>query len=215
MCNQVPSVTLQTAILMQIQEFVKNNIPFSIHDITRNLRDKTTKGEIEIPEVEVNGNSFHFNISHTKVKSHFEELWRTGVFDPDFYLNRQFNGMYFVYTATPVNISYNVDGISVTPQVQCSTGVPTTATTPNGSGNSTLIGPDEQFIWSKVERYLIGCKSRDVNPTLKQVQSAIKRRHSRCSLYSCEELKHLIEKQNYIITNHPNGNSKSKVICCQ
>ena len=116
MCNQVQSVTLQTAVLMQVKEFAQTNTPFSVHDITRTIRTKAAQGELEIPEVEVQGASFRFDIPHPKVKGIFEEMWKTGVFDPDFTLSRQFNGMYWLYTPAPVNGGASYAGVSVTPQ---------------------------------------------------------------------------------------------------
>src|ERR1035441_7849921 len=117
MCNkqQVPSVTLQSAVLMQVKAFAQNNTPFSVHDITRTIRQKTSQGELEIPEVEVQGASFRFDIPHPKVKALFDELWTSGVFDPDFSLSRKFNGMYFEYTPTSGNDPYTSTIPTTTP----------------------------------------------------------------------------------------------------
>jgi hypothetical protein len=60
MCNQVQSVTLQTAVLMTVKEFAQNSQTFSVHDITRTIRSKAAQGDLEIPEVEVAGASFRF-----------------------------------------------------------------------------------------------------------------------------------------------------------
>ena len=105
MCNNqnVPSVTLQSAVLLQVKEFVKNKQTFSVHDITRNIRSKASSGDLEIPETEVSGTSFKNDIPHAKVKNIFDNLWQTGVFDSEFTLSRLFNGTYFEYTPTLVN----------------------------------------------------------------------------------------------------------------
>ena len=116
MCKQVQSVTLQTAIFMQAKEFAASNVPFSVHDITRILRVKTAQGELEIPEVEVSGASFRFDIPHAKVKALFDELDRTSAFDADFTTTRTFNGMYFEYTPQLVgNVSASPAPASTTP----------------------------------------------------------------------------------------------------
>jgi hypothetical protein len=202
MCNQVQSVTLQTAVLMQVKEFAQNNTPFSVHDITRTIRSKTAQGELEIPEVEISGASFRFDIQHAKVKALFDELWRTGVFDPDFSLSRQFNGMYFQYTPSLIN-GGAVAGISVAPQAPLTAGVPTTSAT-----NATTLPSDVQ---SRVATYLTNCAGRNFRPSLKQVQSAIKRGNASTG-WSCEALRDYIEGLGYTVVDNPDSISKAQVV---
>src|SRR6185503_4576118 len=97
MCNTTDSVTLQTAVLKTVKDLASQNTTFSVHDITRKVRDQVNTGALEIPETKVQGTN-RFDIQHVKVKSLFDELWRNGVFDPDFSLTRNFNGTYFEYT---------------------------------------------------------------------------------------------------------------------
>lgn len=186
MCNQatnVPSVTLQTAVLMQVKEFAQSQQSFSVHDITRNIRSKTGSGEIEIPEVEVSGASFRYDIPHVKVKQNFDEMWRTGVFDPFFTLNRQFNGQYFVYTP------------SVASGAPAPTPVPVTAYVQTPSKTGTSSGKVSQSeVQTRVETYLDNCLDRNFRPTLKQVQSAIKRGNASTG-WTCGELSDLIENE--------------------
>lgn len=208
MCNQVQSVTLQTAVLMQVKEFANNNQQFSVHDITRTLRNKTAQGDLEIPEVEVSGASFRFNIEHAKVKALFDELWKTGVFDPDFTLSRQFNGTFWEYTPSAVNGGYA--GVSVTPAPQPTVlppgplpTAPVTATAPTGA-----LPVDIQ---SRVAVYLLNCKNRNFRPTLKQVQSAIKRGDASTG-YSCETLKSYITGNlGYNVIDDPEALSRAQV----
>lgn len=194
MCFQaknVPSVTLQTAVLMQVKDFANAQQTFSVFDITRTIREKTGNGDIEIPEVEVSGASFRFDIPHAKVKAIFDELWRTGVFDPLFTLNRNFNGTYFEYTpqiagnvsATPAP----VPTFAVTPSapVLSVSTAPTTTATSSGKPSRSDVTP-------RVKLYLDNCASRNFRPTLKQVQSAIKRGDVSTG-WTCDELSDLIE----------------------
>lgn len=183
--STLQSVTLQTAVLMQVKEFAAANIAFSVHDITREVRSKVNSGALEIPEVEVAGASFRFDIPHTKVKALFNELWETGVFDPDFALDRQFNGTYFEFTpkavsATPTTVPVTVN--SAVNVAQPPIVPPTTATNQN----------DKTAIKARIQLYLINCAARTIRPTLKQVQSAIKRGNVSTG-YSCDELKDIIE----------------------
>lgn len=203
MCNQVPSVTLQTAVLMQVKEFANNNQQFSVFDITRTLREKTSQGDLEIPEVEVSGASFRFDIPHAKVKGLFDELWRTGVFDPDFTLSRNFNGVYFEYIPSAVNQS-SYAGVSVNP-------TPTPAPVATPVAPSTPTGALPVDIQSRVATYLVNCRNRNFRPNLKQVQSAIKRGDASTG-YSCDVLKEYITKSlGYVIIDDPEALSRAQV----
>lgn len=208
MSNQIQSVTLQTAILMQVQEFAKANIPFSVHNITQEVRAKVNNGTLEIPEVEVTGASFRFDIPHTKVKSLFEELWRTGVFDPDFSLNRQFNGKYFEYTPTLTNSGLQTAS-SVPPSNYTSL-----VTAPQPSVTTTTVAPatpvTDSSVRSRIQTYLDNCENRNFRPTLKQVQSAIKRDVS--TGWSCEKIQDYIEGLGYSVVADPDSVSASQVV---
>jgi hypothetical protein len=210
---------------MQVKEFAQNSQQFSVHDITSALRNKTAQGDLEIPEVEVQGASFRFDIQHVKVKALFDELWRTGVFDPDFSLSRQFNGMYFQYTPSLVG-GGAVAGISVAPQVALSAGpaVAPVASATNANnvgqnwGNTTPVvqatvlhgKPTEVVIGDRVRIYLDNCVIRNFRPTLKQVQSAIKRDFS--TGWSCDDLKALVQKIGYTVVDNPDNVSKAQVV---
>ncbi len=206
MC-QVQSVTLQTAVLMQVKEFAQSNKQFSVHDITRTIRNKASQGELEIPEVEVSGASFRFDIPHAKVKALFDELWRTGVFDPEFTLDRKFNGVYFEYT--PSQQSYAGVSVSPTPtpapQSTTAVPVPTVAPAPAHVSKST------QDVGDRVKTYLTNCQSRNFRPSLKQVQSAIKR--DRSTGWSCEALKtYITGTLGYTVVDNPDNVSKAQVV---
>jgi len=198
MSNQsLQSVTLQTAVLMQVKEFAATSRAFSVHDITREVRQKVNQGVLEIPEVEVSGASFRFDIPHTKVKALFDELWHTGVFAPDFALNRNFNGMYFEYTPSPVS-TVQVSSFTVS-QPPVST---TTSTNPSSAVTADVGG--------RIASYLKNCESRNFRPTLKQVQSAIKRDVS--TGLSCEQIQDYIEGLGYDVTTDPEVLSASQVV---
>jgi len=211
MCNQVQSVTLQTAVLMQVKEFAQNNTPFSVHDITTAIRNKTAQGELEVPEVEVQGASFRFDVRHVKVKALFDELWRTGVFDPDFTITRSpqlVNNQYFLYTPSPINGGVAVVGISVAPQAPLTAGVPVSApSVPTAS----IFRPSRKEIMTRASIYLSNCAARNFRPSLKQVQSAIKRGDASTG-WSCEELQNLIETDlGYTVVDNPDNVSKAQV----
>jgi len=193
-------VTLQTAVLLQVKEFANNNQSFSVHDITREVRQKVNNGLLEIPEVEVSGASFRFDIPHAKVKALFDELWRAGTFAPDFALNRQFTGVYFQYTPVPVVQTTNV------PFVPAPTPVLSVAqpqVTPPASVSTGVVE-------DRIQKYLANCSSRNFQPTLKQVQSAIKRDVS--TGWSCEKIQDYIEGLGYSVTVDPEVVSASQVV---
>lgn len=209
MCNSnVPSITLQTAVLMQVQEFAQNSQTFSVHDITTVVRRKTASGELEIPEVEVVGSSFRFDIPHVKVKAIFDELWRTGVFDPFLTLRRQFNGTYFEYTPTQVAntctpvpaIPTNVNNVTLSPAPPVVPALKVTSPPPTSDDN----------VKNRIRTYLNNCVTRNYRPTLKQVQSAIKRAAS--TGWTCEQIGDFVEQDlGYTIVADPDFVSASQV----
>ena len=218
--NPVQTVTLQTAILQQVQEFANHLTVFSVHDITVAIRNKTTSGELEIPEVEVQGASFRFDIPHAKVKALFDELYRTGVFDPNYRLLRAFNGMYFEYTPqqltpapsttpastapvqSPVSAGFAMGGTTSPALSPVPTPSVTHATVPS------YISPNDAM---RVQLYLANCAKKNFRPILKGVQSAIKRNDVPCSC-SCSELKSYISTLGYKIVDDPEAVSKSQII---
>lgn len=172
------TVTLQTAVLMQVKEFASKQTTFSLHDITRSIRENTSNGGLEIPEVEVHGASFHFDIPHAKVRGIFEELWRNGVFDIDFKLNRQHNGTYFEYVAVG------------TPSVPAPAAVSLKPT------NAPIYYPT--LVDSKIKNYLENCKGKTKSPTMKEIQSSLKVKG-----YTCEQISNTVKKLGYAITEVP------------
>lgn len=216
MCNKcstsVPSVSLQTAVLLVVREFANSNKPFSIHDITRTVRTKAFNGELEIPESVIAGTN-RYDIPHTKIKALFDDLWRTGVFDPEFTLNRQFiNNTYFEYTPTSVNGAY---ATTPTPPVQViSVSAPVQPNAPSVTPSQVavpFVKPSKKDVSERVELYLDNCATRNFRPTLKQVQSAIKR-NNHSSGWTCEELQEIIEIDlGYDVVASPDYLSASQV----
>ena len=186
MSTQIPNVTLQTAVMMQVKDFASSNTPFSVHDITRTIRKKVYNNELEIPEVTVTGTSYRFDIPHAKVKELFNELWQNGIFDPDFTLNRSFNGTYFEYSPTSTVGSTNVPLPSSVIQPS-TTLAPSKVITPTfNTGNSVTK--------NRIKNYLERCDKRGFNPTLKNVQSAIKR-GNKSTGWTCEMISKLIDDE--------------------
>lgn len=214
MSNQtsVPSVSLQTAVLEQVKYFANTNLTFSAHDVTRSIRTKVAKGELEIPETEVQGASFKNDIRHSTVKGIFEELWRTGVFDPFLTLTRNFNGTYFEYKAIlnsstmfppPMSPTYSGPSASVN----------NTAPTSMFPSQMNLVinNNDDDIIKARIQTYLENCSKKNFRPTIKQVQSAIKRSSS--SGWYCDQIYEYIQTElKYEIVDNPEFISASQVI---
>lgn len=201
-------VTLQIAVLQQVKEFASANRPFSVHNITQEIRNKVNSGALEIPEVEVSGASFRFDIPHVKVKSIFDDLWNSGVFNPDFTLTRQFNGTFFDYTPQPVQSAAPIGTAvpaSVTPANTSFTVAPSATTT------TTTVVVSRNVAKERIQQYLTNCENRNFRPTLKQVQSAIKRGEVSTG-YTCEDIKAIVENDlNYTVTANPDLLSASQV----
>lgn len=180
----VPSVTLSDAVFNQVVEFASLSQIFSVHDITRTIRSKVSKHELEIPETEVTGTSYRNDIPHTKVKALFESLWGSGKFDSSLSLSRNFNGTYFEYTPTVNSTTYAAP--ATTPvQVSNTVVAPTSFTTP------VVVNDDN--VKSNIKNYLNNSKTRNHSPTLKQIQSAIKRRNLAISGWTCKQIKDYVE----------------------
>jgi hypothetical protein len=189
------SVTLQSAVLLQVKEFANAGRSFSVHNVTQEIRNKVNSGALEIPEAEVTGASFRFDIPHVKVKGLFDEMYRNGVFNPDFTLDRQFNGTFFEYTPTlvattgtvtpaPVGTSVPAPVTPATPSYTVAAPVTTTASSPAGVSRS--VAKD------RIGQYLGNCRNRNFRPTLKQVQSAIKRGEVSTG-WTCEQIQDIVE----------------------
>lgn len=177
MCNpSVPSVSLATAVLMQVQEFVQTGKQFSRYDVTKSLREKCNNGLLEIPEVEntTGGNPRYF-IPKQAVDDIFEQLWRNCLANGLPSLTAAYNPSlgYRTFSVDPTTISA---APQTTPQVapQVST-PPAVSSSPSVSyGTGPVIVSDAE-IRRRVTVYMERCKGYNIVPSLKQVQSAIKR----------------------------------------
>jgi hypothetical protein len=193
MCNQNKTVTLQNAVLLTVQEFAAANKTFSIHDITQTLREKTSNNELEIPETAVVGQSFNFEIRADKVKEIFLDLWQTGVFTPDFSLNRQYNGTYFEYTPTPV-----------APLVQSAPTTAIASSSPTVTATSPSVNrADKQTVSDKIEEYLENHRGQSV--TVEKIRAAIK-----CNGWTCNEIQDIVANfVGSLLNRNPQHPSKS------
>jgi hypothetical protein len=100
---------------------------------------------------------------------------------------------------TPSVPSYTVSP-STTPATTTATNVaPTTTVSNDGS------------VESRVQQYLTNCAARNFRPTLKQVQSAIKRGDVSTG-WSCDSLKTVIEGFGYTVVADPDSVSASQVV---
>jgi hypothetical protein len=192
MCNSTtPSVNLQTAVLMQVQEFVNAGQSFSRYDITKALRQKCSDGTLEIPELEIvnPGASYRYDIRKQAVDDVFEQLWR----------NCLANGLPPLQVTYDRNLGYRIFSVdqnalaqSAVPAILATATAPTPAyvstpptavvTLPPVNPNqitsvpaSSLVPLTDAEIKRRVTLYMDHCQSVGVTPSLKQIQSAIKR----------------------------------------
>ena len=191
MCNQnsnVQSVNLQTAVLMQVQEFVQAGKQFSRFEITLALRDKCNNNLLEIPEVEdtTPGARYRFDIRKDAVDVIFEQLYSNCLVNGLPPLNYRFDRVngYRVFFAdptaaptVPVSAQPAVPPVSVDPtganQIVAAVAAATVPQSPMVSVPSSVLNDSE--IRRRVTLYMDRCKTLGVTPTLKQIQSAIKR----------------------------------------
>lgn len=190
MCNQsnVPSVNLQTAVLMQVQEFVQSGQAFSRYDITKALRQKCNDGLLEIPEVENVNSSPRFDIRKNAVDNIFEQLYQNCLANglpPLTYTYNQVLG-YRVFSAdqnavqpTPTPVQAPTVTLASFPPA-----APLPATLANSPVSPTQVvsvpvtavtTPDDSELRRRVGLYMGNCQKIGKTPTLRQIQSAIKR----------------------------------------
>lgn len=200
----VKILTLEEAIQFQIEQFSIQNESFSIHDITTALRKKTASGDLEIPECDISGSSLRCHIGHAQVKSLFEALYNGGSINPAFDLTRVFTGMFFKYTPNYTAPSANVSGgVSTPPSAAPATPTPTT---------SVSVSNPRSVVLDRIKLYLTNCTSRNFRPTIKQVQSSIKR-GEKSTGYTAVQLVELIEKDlGYTVVQNPDFISSSQVV---
>lgn len=191
MCNSTtPSVNLQTAVLMQVQEFVNAGQSFSRYDITKALRQKCSDGTLEIPELEIvnPGASYRYDIRKQAVDDVFEQLWRNCLANglPALQVNYDRNLGYRIFSVDPNAVPATPTPVAATfapvPPSYVSTPPTAVVTLPPVNPNqitsipaSALVPLTDAEIKRRVTLYLDHCQSIGTTPTLKQIQSAIKR----------------------------------------
>jgi hypothetical protein len=208
MCNtNVPSVNLQTAVLMQVQEFVNSGQAFSRYDITKALRLKCNDGLLEIPEVEnVNPGSIRYDIRKASVDAIFDQLWQ----------NCLANGLPPLRYDFNQNTGYRIFSVDVTAgpvPTQTPTPVPTSPvpTPSNGyvsapaqastvptvaSVRAAITSLTDSEIRRRVTLYMDASQKVGRKPTLKQIQSAIKRGNKSTGL-SYREIANVVSSLGY------------------
>jgi hypothetical protein len=173
------TLIIEEAVLKTVNAFLDTDKTFSIFDITQQIRQDAENGVIEIPTLRVDNQPFEFDIPHSVVKDVFLAYVAQGVFNQG--LVRKWNGQYFVYQGA-VNVAANNAVLPSAPVSQ-----PYTA--PLSSSGSSKLPKDIVII--RIGMYLKNCKSRGSNPTVKQIQSAIKRGNEQVG-WTCGELMPLV-----------------------
>jgi len=210
MCDK--NSNLNKAILTQVQEFATNNVTFSVHDVTVELRKKANAGNLNLPEFEDNNGQYKYNIPHASVKTSFLDLLSDGIFtEIGLQLNRTYNQVYFEYNAVPVTPSsqpvvtaYTQTGPN--PNYQATNPQPykTTSCIPSSLyGNSTQKAPptklDRKSVEDKVSNYLDSHTGLQVS--IEQIRAGIK-----CNGWTCAEILDIVKAQypaNKFTGNYP------------
>ena len=171
---------------MQIQEFITSGQSFSRYDITKALRQKCNDGQLEIPEIEnVNPGNIRFNVRKASVDTIFDQLYsnllQNGIpaLRYDFNRDQQTGVGYRVFSVD------NTVAQTVLPVVAAPAPAPTPspATSINSMNYfavqaSASTSPDDAEIRRRATVYLQNCQKIGKVPSLKKIQSAIKRKVS-------------------------------------
>lgn len=206
MCHTPNNGTLEAAVLEQVQEFCDAEQAFSAYDITLALREKVNSGKMEIPEVEDPNHSanFRYNIQHNQVRNAFQALWSDSSLPR---LNRSFNGSYFVYSPQT-----GASQQSVVQQTTPVSATPTPATTPTQltSVNTSPVNTTDTEVMRRFKVYVANCRTTGKRPTLKEVQSAVKR-GSLSTGVSCEQLNNFASKLGFKVVSYSSNLSEAYV----
>jgi hypothetical protein len=224
----VPSMNLQAAVLMQVQEFTTANRPFSRYEITQSLREKCNNGQLEIPELENTnpGATYRFDIRKSAVDDIFDELFNNcsaNGLPPlrvDFDRTKGYR-LFSVDTApsTPAGGSV-IPASSYTPFNPTPVAVPAPApanaafvkavskavatnvqilTSPLPVPAPTIALTDNE-VRRRVTQYMQRCVKLGKTPTLKNVQSAIKRGNKSTGL-SYREIVNITKSLGFKVAN--------------
>ncbi len=177
MCSQT---LFSTAVLNTMANFVSTGTSFSAHDITKELRNQVNANNLRLTDLdeEMVGGVTTQRIDHDKVRTQVREVYESNVLPLDRDFGRGFM-LYVPRSASPA-ISNPTPSLSVpTPQITS----PTFRQSPN----------------FPVQRYLSNKFRKSQAPTLKQIQSAIRRKGS----WTVRELKDVCESLGYsvVLTN--------------
>ena len=197
-------VSLQIAIINKVTDFAKSGTKFSVHDITRTLRDDVRNGNVSIPEIMLNGSS-RFDLPHAKVRQIFRDERNNGRFDPICSLQEELiNNEYFQYTPTLNSSVPQVAAVGIPPVVNS----PQTAVTPTKT--TPPVATDS--VKDRVIGYLNRCSARCFQPTIEQIRCAIKRGNQSTG-WTCEDLATLVQADlGYTLVTDPQYVSKSQVV---
>lgn len=180
MNTQVETLNLREAVVAQILAFVNANQPFSRYDITTALRNRVNSGNLEIPDVKTSGGSVKFWVQKTDVDSIFEDVYA----NPSAYnvpaLTFTFKsgqGYRTFEAASPSSPTIPTVQMASTQVAGGYVSTPVSVTPP---ASTSVIPPsssplNDSEIRRRVDTYLKRCQASGTTPTLKQIQSAIKR----------------------------------------
>jgi hypothetical protein len=179
MCQQMK---FSTAVLVAVRDVAAAQPKFSVHDITKALRESVNQGDVAFSDrttEDVNGVDT-FRVAHDEVKEYFNDLVGSGVLN----LNKRHNGNYFEYSDNGAVSSTSAASapISSTPK---NASVPT-------NGKTDLS--------AKIKAYLDGRGSGSV-VSMKQVQSRFDDEKFTCADYGAK-----VQALGYMLDNsspHP------------
>lgn len=179
--KSIPSVSLATAVLMQVQEFVAQNRPFSRWELSVALRDKVNSGQLDIPEVENTrpGATFRYWISKDRVDQIFEQLFQNCLPNglPPLRMDPSPDGLYRVFSVDKSTVQTQVPApvVNVTIPNPDPTQQAAIASLPTAATPTKMVTLTDDEIKRRIRVYMNRCKQAGIVPTLKRIQSAIKR----------------------------------------
>jgi len=185
MCDKNKEISLQTAVLMQINEFVNSGQSFSRYDVVNALRQKCNDGFLYI-------DGFNKIIKKKIFNKVFDELWTC-------VLKIGLPALNCRLAQSPNGLKYRLYSTNCNTEIPKSDNYIISKSGTLGSDIDAIYKTNKIFTddesgtlgYKRIKTYLINCVSKNVKPTLKQIQSAIKRRNGG-PCWTCKDIHNII-----------------------
>lgn len=172
--------TLNQAVTDVVQDFVNQAKSFSVHDVTKRVRELVNNFEIDLIGMPASTEGYPCHVDHNAVKNEFNAMFNSGLWT----LQKNWNGSHFVYSkGSPTATNVSSPSVSVSPTLS-------------------------QALRDHAVNYVKAKLAAGVTPSLKQVQSTLKR----VAKVKCVDLATLLSGEGFKLEPGANSLEHSKYL---